>query len=198
MFSTGDGYLQFYVSSGKVHEFTSGYYRGTGSIITSAGLSMSCTQTSPDGAELGVYCGDGVSTPRNQGYYFDNYYDHLRVIRNGAGEYAWTRDSAGWFGSCSKTIKHDIRPLTKTDYTLLTGLINETTVYSYKRNDVPDKTEVGLISEETPEVMGSVSQAGISPIKALGFLYSVFKEQQTQITELKSDIEEYKKSIQPK
>jgi hypothetical protein len=160
-----------------------------GQIVLSAGQHIDYDVTATDTNGITFYAGDGTSV-RNQTFILDmehsvGAYIRMRITRAGSGLLAYVQDTTGWKAGCSRTIKHDIQELSDTDISELTGILEKTPLFKYKRNDVPSEQEVGLISEETPEIMGSDGY-GISPVKSIGFLMAVIKGQEQKIKDLET------------
>jgi hypothetical protein len=113
----------------------------------------------------------------------------LHVHRNAYGNLAYVQDTSGWVAVCSRTVKHDIKPFN--DNTEILHVLRTTPVYSYYRNDIPDKKEIGLISETTPDVLGS-DGFGMATSKTVGFLMAVFKAQQQKLHQLEQELRQLK------
>jgi hypothetical protein len=172
--------------------------------------------TQNDPGKLRIWYGYGL-TPHTSCYYLDTSYQtyskptsatsyYFRVVRHGYNStpsslLAYLRGAAGWQSACTRTVKHDIVQLADEDYLNLRKQLDETQLFSYLRNDVPDKPEVGFISEETPAIMGSTGK-GIIYIKSIGFLATIVKSQvqeldrkEEQISKLESLVSDLKQRV---
>jgi hypothetical protein len=164
----------------------------SGNVVVAGKTTIDWETTSGTSNGFQMCAGDGTA-PRSQSMYLlvkhvPNTSCDIVVGRNGTGDYAYARDSTGWKAGCSRTIKDDIQQLTSEDYAGALAQFMSTPLFKYKRNDVPDKEEIGYISEETPEMIGSDGY-GISTSKTVGYLSAVVKAQQLKIQELENKID---------
>jgi hypothetical protein len=207
MFSDQDGEIRMYINNGINSTFAQyHHYVYQGHSLIGITLHVDYDYTGLDSEGVTLYAGDNTN-PRSQYVTLDivhsiNNYLRLRVI----GWQYWTtpyqevtyatvENTTGWYAGCSRKIKTDIVPVTDTYTDELIDLLRTTPVYFYKRNDAPDTPEVGLITEDTPEIMGS-DGVSLRPIKTIGFLMTVVKSQQKQLKELAAELEQLKNSKQ--
>jgi hypothetical protein len=200
MFSTQDGYIWIYCNNTQVARFTQNqmYLLNNETLTVGAGIDLSNEIPDNWGSPLYLNCGDGAIA-RSQLCYFQTehspgVYYRLWVARNGVSTYAYVQDTSGWKASCSKTLKQDIQILKLEDFKIISDQFNQVPLYKYERKDTPDKQEIGFISEDTPEIMGSDGY-GMSPIKTIGFLAAVGKYRDTKLDSQKQTISKQQEKI---
>jgi hypothetical protein len=209
---SGNGFTQLFYGDGIVSLTIKGADGNVGIGITNPGAKLEAANIKigeglevdgytpgTDTAGMWFYVGDGTNAHYKL-CYFDVWKDgasvsHVRLIGtlNQASEqvYVTCSGSGGWVNGCSRKIKHDIKQLTVADCSKLTGQFDNLTLYAYKRNDdSTNSPEVGFISEETPDIMGSVDTKYISYIKAIGFLNVVAKNNIGKLDDLETRVSE--------
>jgi hypothetical protein len=209
MYSTGDGVIYLYCNNAVTADLTSGGMRLYGGTDVDGWLFVDYDTVATDTVGIWLFRGNGSTAQAYKSYYYmDVCYwgaggpsDYcFRVINGSETNSGYIYNTTGWLTTCSRTLKHDINELSDADYQYVTGLLNSTTYYSFRRNDTPDTPEVGFISEYTPEIMGSDGY-GMNPTKAAGFLVAAVKAQQRQIDEIETmitQIKELKRMSSPK
>jgi hypothetical protein len=170
-------------------------FRMAGSLRVDSTLELDYNTTAANSTGLYIYVGDNTNV-RSDYYYVvvESAGDGLVVYRKGGTKCAHVNSSSGWVAGCSREIKHDIVPLLPEEYLNLRNMIKNQPLYSYKRDDVPDEPEVGFISEETSDIMGSDGN-GITYSKTLGYLSAVVKIQDAKLKQRADKIDQLRKEL---
>jgi hypothetical protein len=100
-----------------------------------------------------------------------------------------------WQPASSRALKQDIKPLATTD--AMAALAGLAPVRYHYKVDPENDEYVGYIAEDVPELVATVSRKTLSPVDIVAVLTKVVQEQQRQIQELSTKVEQLQQA-QPK
>ncbi len=124
----------------------------------------------------------------------DGYFRVRALDTNTWGEVTLARvnKTSGWEAGCSAELKRDIVEVGTARMDAIRTDFKALKVYTYERKDDPGRAEIGVIAETTsPWIKGSSDDA-VSPLRWLGYLTAVVKDQQAQLDQLRLEIEALK------
>ncbi len=109
--------------------------------------------------------------------------DHLGYLTMWDGAYC---NGAQWIDGSSREYKEEIRDLDgKAAFRALESM--DPVTYKYKTDS--EKTHVGFIAEDVPDLVATKDRKGVNPVELIAVLTKVVKEQQKVIAELQEKLD---------
>lgn len=106
---------------------------------------------------------------------------------------AQVSSTAGWSGYSTAAVKQNIRPMDAEGRSAVRADFANLKTYTYERVDDPGRPEMGVIAEEAPQWIKGNDPDTVNPIRWLGYLTTVIKDQQAQIDDLRRQLDAIQK-----